>query len=102
LPPTAIGASPTTTTPSSRLVLLSLLDATLPVLYSVIAPHTIAGLCVEPRSGRVFATRSVAVVATAPADTTATATGSGGGTRAVWQVGRGAGSPASGGSDGAA
>lgn len=45
---------------SSRLVLLSLLDATLPVLHSVIAPHAIENLCVEPRSGRIFATRSSA------------------------------------------
>ncbi|CAM9860233.1 unnamed protein product, partial [Ectocarpus fasciculatus] len=35
--------------PSSRLVLLSLLDATLPVLYSIVAPHAIENLCVEPR-----------------------------------------------------
>lgn len=41
-----------------HLVLLSLLDATLPVLYSVRCPYSISDMCVEPRSGRVFATRS--------------------------------------------
>ncbi|CAM9250646.1 unnamed protein product [Scytosiphon promiscuus] len=55
--------------PSSRLVLLSLLDGTLPVLYSVVAPHAIEGLAVEPRSGRIFAARSrvSAPAATVPA-----------------------------------
>lgn len=52
---------------SSRLILLSLLDATLPVLYSVIAPHAIENLCIEPRSGRVFAARSLSAAAAAAA-----------------------------------
>lgn len=81
-------------------MLLSLLDATLPVLYSVIAPHSIAALCVEPRSGRVFATRAVAVASTDPTNSANATTGSGS-TRAGWPAGKGAGSPASGGSDGA-
>lgn len=55
---------------SSRLVLLSLLDATLPVLHTVVAPHPIENLCVEPRSGRVFAARSLA---TTPASSAASA-----------------------------
>ena len=59
---------------SSRLVLLSLLDATLPVLHSVVAPHAIESLCVEPRSGRIFASRSPAsAVATSTAAAAAAA-----------------------------
>lgn len=51
---------------NNRLVLLSLLDATMPVLYSVMSPHAIVNLCVEPRSGRVFATRATSSVNARP------------------------------------
>ncbi|CAM9458952.1 unnamed protein product, partial [Pylaiella littoralis] len=60
----------------SRLVLLSLLDGALPVLYSVVAPHAIEHLCVEPRSGRIFAARSRP---SAVAAAVAAAVGGGGG-----------------------
>lgn len=60
---------------SSRLVLLSLLDATLPVLYSIVAPHAIENLCVEPRSGRIFAARSPATTTTAAASSAAARVG---------------------------
>ncbi|CAM9374312.1 unnamed protein product, partial [Ectocarpus sp. 12 AP-2014] len=74
--------------PSSRLVLLSLLDATLPVLYSIVAPHVIEALCVEPRSGRIFAARSM---------TSAAAAGAGAAAASIALGGAGVGSGAAGG-----
>lgn len=43
---------------TTRLVLLSLLDGALPLLYSVVTPHVVEGLCVEAQSGRIFVSRS--------------------------------------------
>lgn len=51
------GAIPPAST-TTRLVLLSLLDGALPLLYSVVTPHAVEGLCVEAQSGRIFASRS--------------------------------------------
>lgn len=62
---------------STWLVLLSLLDGTLPILYSVVAPHAIEGLAVEPRSGRIFAARSRASASATPVSLSGVGAGAG-------------------------
>lgn len=48
------------------------------MLSSIVAPHAIAELCVEPRSGRIFATRAVNGASSDPAPVDERSNGSNG------------------------